>query len=327
MQEFNYNEKELEYIPCNLCGSNDSKIIVRRSVNNLKANTVMCRKCSLIYINPRMTSKDYDEYYMSFYRIDRAEIKNKEYVNDLEKNFENARRFGKGIMMYMGKYVKNGLTVDVGSSTGGILFGMREINKDLELLGIEPSIDESGYAESKGVNTIRGLFEDIKIDLKDKVSNILCVQSLNHLLDPKKFLIWSHNALVDGGHIFLAVKNWRHQVRRMGKLSSGVQIDHVYMFTPETLSLLCKSAGFEVVYMDIDEGKTQDEIKKQKANGLNTHHIRIVAKKSIITKNLDIPSNLYLKTRIQLLPLFVKFVYIFKYSRRLALLRKILHIC
>jgi hypothetical protein len=164
------------------------------------------------------------------------------------------------------------------------------------------------------------------MDLNGKVSNILCVQSLNHLLDPEKFLIWSHNSLIDGGHVFLAVKNWRHQVRRMGKLSSGVQIDHVYMFTPETLSLMCKSAGFEVVYIDVDEGKSQKEIKEQKVNGLNTHHIRIVAKKSKIPQKLEIPKNIYIKTRLSLTPLFVRFVYIFKYSHRLALLRKILHI-
>lgn len=326
MENFNYNDKKLENIVCNICGNDKAKIIVRRSVNNLRVNTVMCKVCSLIYINPRMTHKDYDKYYMSFYRIDRAEIKNKEFVNDLSRNYESARKFGKAIVKYMGKFIKPGLTVDVGSSTGGILFGMRESRNDLKLLGIEPSIDESNYAQSKGVETIRGLFEDVEIDLKGKVSNILCVQSLNHLLDPKKFLTWSHDALVDGGHVFLAVKNWRHQVRRMGKLSSGVQIDHVYMFTPETLSLMCKSAGFDVVYLDVDEGKSQEEIKKQKADGLNTHHIRLVAKKSKIPQKLDIPSNIYFKTRLSLMPLFVKFVYIFKYSRRLALLRKILHI-
>ncbi len=326
MDSFNYQDKKLENILCNLCNSNDTKIICKRSVNNLPVNTVMCKKCSLIYISPRMTSKDYDDYYKSFYRIDRAEIKNKEYINDLDKNFENARKFGKAIVKYMGQYIRAGLTVDVGSSTGGILYGMKELRKDLELLGIEPSLDESGYAQSKGVKTIRGLFEDIDMDLNGKVSNILCVQSLNHLLDPKKFLTWSHNSLIDGGHVFLAVKNWRHQVRRMGKLSSGVQIDHVYMFTPETLSLMCKSAGFEVVYIDVDEGKSQKEIKEQKANGLNTHHIRIVAKKSQIPQKLEIPKNIYIKTRLSLMPFFVRFVYIFKYSRRLALLRKILHI-
>lgn len=326
MEGFDYNKKNLEYIPCNLCGGNDFKIIVKRSVNNLKANTVMCKKCSLVFINPRMTSKDYDEYYMSFYRQDRASIKNREYNSDLEKNFENARRFGKAIVSYMGKFVKDGLTIDVGSSTGGILFGMRESRKNLELLGIEPSLEESGYAESKGVKTIRGLFEDVNMDIKNKVKNILCVQSLNHLLDPMKFLNWSHDALEPGGHIFLAVKNWRHQVRRMGKLQSGVQIDHVYMFTPETLSLMCKKAGFTIVYLDVDEGKKQEQIKKQKQDGLNTHHIRLVARKDTVSKDIEIPKNIYIKARISLSPILVKIIYLIKYSGRFAFLRKILHI-
>lgn len=326
MSNFDYNQKKLEQVACNICGNTDVKIIVRKSVNNLKANTVMCKRCSLVYINPRMTEGDYDEYYMTHYRVDRAAIKNKEYVNDLEKNFQNARRFGKAIIKYMGEFVHDGLTVDVGSSTGGILYGMREMKNGLELLGIEPSVDESNYANQKGVKTTRGLFEQIDIDLKNKVSNILCVQSLNHLLDPKKFMDWSHEALKDGGHIFLAVKNWRHQVRRMGKLSSGVQIDHVYMFTPETLKLLCLASGFEVVYMDVDEGKSQEAIKKQKEDGLSTHHIRIVGKKFSKNTNLKFKKSTYWKARIQLSPILVKMVYLLKYSGRFAIIRKILHI-
>lgn len=326
MNSFDYSKKQLEQIPCNLCGGRDFKIISTRTVNDLKANTVMCKTCSLIFINPRMESKDYDEYYMSYYRQDRANIKNKEYVNDLGKNFENARRFGKAIVSYMGQYVSDGLTVDVGSSTGGILYGMREIRKNLELLGIEPSLEETAYAESKGIKTVRALFEDINLDLKNKAANVLCVQSLNHLLDPMKFLKWSHEILKDDGHIFLAVKNWKHQVYRMGKISSGVQIDHVYMFTPDTLSLMCGVAGFEVVYLDVDQGKSQQEIKKQKEDGLNTHHIRIVAKKVSKKEKSQIPSGLYFKYRLQLHPITVKIIYLFKYSRKLAFLRKILHI-
>ena len=124
METFDYNQKKKELIPCNLCGSMKHKTLAKRSVNGLDACTVICTVCSLVFINPRMSNGDYDSYYMSFYRQDRAAIKNKQYINDLEKNFENARKFGKGIVSSMGKYVRKGLTVDVGSSTGGILYGM-----------------------------------------------------------------------------------------------------------------------------------------------------------------------------------------------------------
>jgi SAM-dependent methyltransferase len=327
MDIFNYNEKKLETIPCNICGGTNVQVIVRRSVNDLKVNTVMCKTCSLVFISPRMSSKDYDHYYMSYYRLDRSSIKGKVVEdNNLEKNFQSARKFGHGIMDYMGQFVRDGLTVDVGSSTGGILYGMKEKRASLELLGIEPSVDESNYANSKGVKTIRGLFEDVELDLKGKVANILCVQSLNHLLDPKKFLLWSHDALQKDGHVFLAVKNWRHQVRRMGKLSSGVQIDHVYMFTPETLKLLCEVSGFKVVYMDVDEGKTQQEIRAQKEKGINTHHIRIVAQKINRSAKMAIPKGLYTKARIQLWGPGVKLWYLVRYSSKLAFVRKLLHI-
>lgn len=326
MDKFNYENKKLETIKCNICGSEEFANICNQTVNGLKANTVICKVCGLIFINPRMTKSDYDEYYKSFYRHDRAEIKNRKFSSDLSKNFENARKFGKAIVNYMGQFVEDGLTIDVGSSTGGILYGMKESRNNLDLLGIEPSIEESQYAISNGVKTIRALFEDIDLDLDNKASNILCVQSLNHLLDPKKFLSWSYKTLKPRGHIFLAVKNWRHQVYRMGKLQSAVQIDHVYMFTPETLSILCKSAGFKIVYIDVDEGKATDEIKKQKADGLNTHHIRIVAKKDSIPSHMIFDKIVYLRTRLVLLAPLVKIIYLLKYSQSLAFFRKMTHI-
>jgi len=325
---FDYNSIEKESLSCNLCGQDDFSVIAVRSKNDLPVRTVMCKNCSLIYINPRMTSEDYDKYYKYHYRQDRNSIKSSTYDTDLERNFSFALKFGHAMAETMGQFFTKGLTIDIGSSTGGVLHGLKEKLPDLDVLGVEPSIDESNFAQSKGVKTNNAIFEEWKNseDIKE-ASNIICVQSLNHLLDPKGFIDWSYDNLKNEGHLFLAVKNFRHQVRRAGKISSGVQIDHPYMFTPESLRCMVESCGFEVRYIDVDEGKSLIELSKIKKRGFSVHHIRLVAVKKRREGESGLKcSGLYRKERSNFYPITVKLYYLLKYSKKLEILRKILHI-
>ena len=328
---FNYDKEVFESVLCNLCGSERFFVLAKKSVNGLDTQTCLCKDCGLIYINPRMTREGYDGYYKHFYRKDRSSIKGKDLKDiDLDKSFEHAKVFGTALAKKLSDFITSGLTIDVGSSTGGVLYGLKKVIPNLEVFGIEPSVDESNFANKKGIKTDTCLFEDFDKHEFGGVSNILCVQSLNHLLDPKKFLLWSFDNLKEGGHIILAVKNFRHQCRRAGRIEAGGQIDHPYMFTPETLKLLVESAGFKVVYMDIDEGKRLPELVGQRKMGLPTHHIRIVGEKlfertvpSGVDKNSKI---LYKRLRFQLWKPFLKMHYLFFYSYRFSFLRKFLHI-
>ncbi|TSC67475.1 MAG: hypothetical protein CEO19_199 [Parcubacteria group bacterium Gr01-1014_73] len=313
---FDYSKTKKETVVCNLCGGERRSVLARLSKNNLPVTTVFCRNCSLIYINPRMVSEEYDNYYKYFYRVDRNAVKGATVDTELERNFENARKFGRALGRRYQKFIKLGLTVDVGSSTGGALYGLREAMPALKILGIEPSVAESELARSRGVPTKTVLFENFRDALPEAPANIFCVQSLNHLLNPKGFMTWAYGALVTGGSLFLAVKNFRHQARRAGSIEAGVQIDHPYMFTPETLRAMIESVGFRVVVFEIDEGKSQSELLAQRAEGLPRHHIRVVAVKANLNKvQVVLPSFwVQLKLRLALSRPILKLVYLAKYS-------------
>ena len=296
----------------------------------------MCRRCGLIFISPRMTREGYDEYYKFHYRLDRNTVKGSSNETDLAANFAVARKFGQALARRFRKYWGEGLTVDVGSSTGGILAGLKAEVLALKIFGIEPSVTESNYANAHDVPTKTALFEDFKGGLLEPAANILCVQSLNHLLDPKRFLRWSFENLRDGGHIFLAVKNFRHQVRRAGAIEAGVQIDHVYMFTPETLKAMVESVGFKIVAFEVDEGEPQSVLRAQRAEGIPRHHIRLVARKNGNGLHLkasplaDLKGDAFKSGRIKWWKLrlsfwlpFVRLVYILKYSHRFSKVRRL----
>lgn len=323
MTNFTYEKSEREYVSCNYCGADTFRVLAARSANGLNVRTCLCKRCGLIYLNPRMTAAEYSRYYADCYRDDRSRAKGTDELN-LEENFERARKFGNVLAVRLSPFFKPGLTIDVGSSTGGILYGLREKIPQIQVFGIEPSLQESEFANSKGIKTETSLFENFNGRVFSGVSTILCVQSLNHLLNPRKFFEWAWDTLEEGGHCVLAVKNFRHQCRRSGGVSAGVQIDHPYMFTPETLKAFTESVGFTTVYSDVDEYKSDEELFRQKKEGMHRHHIRLVGEKRGVNRRGTVPAateHHYKKLRWQLSQPMLFTRYLFRYSRHFKFLR------
>lgn len=278
---FNYGAAPKEEVPCNLCGARDARILAQKTGSGRSAITRLCMRCGLMFISPRMTRESYRAYYARGYREDRGNIKGEREEGDLEANFRGARKLGNALVKRFGLYLTPGRTLDAGSSTGGVLVGLREALHGIVPFGLEPSEAEAEFARAKGIPTERALVEDVaeRASGGEPFANILCVRSLNHLLDPRLFLEWCVRALQPQGRLVLEVKNFRHQARRANSLTAGIQVDHPYMFVPETLRLLVEISGFEVVAFDVDEWKTRAAALAQRSEGLSIHHVRLVARK------------------------------------------------
>lgn len=328
MTKFQYESTKKENVPCAICGIVSEHVVSRHAGDGTGARTVMCKKCGLIYINPRMTRGEYDSYYKYHYREHRKSIKGKEPGGILEGNWISAIKFGSVIGRELSQYFIPGLVIDVGSSTGGVLEGLKQVRSDLDILGVEPSLEESEFARQKGIPTMTGLFEDVSKEISKKPSTIVCVQSLNHLLDPLQFLKWSHDTLESGGHVILAVKNFLFQARRAGSVVGGIQIDHPYMFTQDSLRRLVEAAGFEVVFADDDEKKSAKEKTVRKKDGWSTHHMRIVGRKGgdKESRHDSFSRVSYFVKLVQFSPIMVYITYLIKYSRRFDFIRKRLNI-
>jgi len=326
-EKFDYYKAKFENISCNLCGRNDFFVLAEKSVSGLPVRTCLCKNCGMIYINPRLTKEEYDNYYKYFYRKDRAEIKKHEIRSDaLERNFENARKFGRSLGEILSqKAAIKGDVLDVGSSTGGILRGLKDVLPEIDVFGIEPSIEESDFANQKGVKTETTLFENFNAEKSRRFAAIFCIQSLNHLLDPKKFFDWCFENLEPEGCLVLAVKNFRGQCRRAGSVWRAAQVDHPFMFVPETLKLFTESAGFEIIYFDVDEWKSAKELRLQKEKGISCHHIRLIARKKKEKESvLNVTGGKNCRSsRFWLSPLALKIFYYPLYANKTKFLKKI----
>ncbi|MDO8500055.1 MAG: class I SAM-dependent methyltransferase [bacterium] len=272
---FPYNQADYEEVPCDLCSGVDTEVLGFSKEDPARA--VICRKCGLIFISPRMTKGWYDRFYQEEYRAHGND------VNDLGARFEKQQRHGRALAEELEPYFfKKGLLVDVGASTGGTLAGLKETFSDFSVLGIEPSEKETAYAKVHGISMHATLIEDIEkkgitIPLADMV---LSTQSLNHFLSPRYFLTWAWQHLKPSGRLILEVKNFRQQARRSSRVENSVQIDHVYMFTPETVREYMAAAGFRVLVFLDDEHLSIPAIRQKQQKGLPGFQIRVVAEKT-----------------------------------------------
>ncbi|MEK7081954.1 MAG: methyltransferase domain-containing protein [Patescibacteria group bacterium] len=280
MEKFPYEKAEQEEVPCGFCGSRDLEVLAEAGQDGLPLRTVICRVCGLVFINPRMTREWYARYYQEEYRTNTiGNIQKK--PPDFDKLFVSMTKHGEELAEFIQPYLKvAGLVAEVGSSLGGILAGIKnKLNR--EVVGIEPSQPEVDYANRQGVKSICSLVEtlDEKFSQPPKFGVVICSQSLNHFLEPRIFFSWAHKHLLAGGLLVLEVMNFRHQLKKAGRFRNAVKIDHVQMFTPEVLKNFVEAAGFDILYFDVDETKSQQQL-----NAINRVlpkvHITCVARKT-----------------------------------------------
>lgn len=279
---FSYDQAQYEQIPCDLCGSREYRVLAKKDRNRLKVQTCMCTHCALIYINPRMTREWYGRYYEKEYREQmarfRGAINPQSDEKDLSKLFKVATRHGLALAPIVQPHIRQGLTLEVGSGVGGVLNGFKQA-LNVEVFGVDPSPSEADFASKQGIPTRAALIENLtdEVPLAD---NILCAQSLNHLLSPRYFMRWAYDHLNPQGCLILEVMNFRHVFRNFRCLHRAIQIDHTYMFVPEVLHNLVKAAGFDVLWMEQDEDINR-ELRFDRINaGLPGYHMRLVARKS-----------------------------------------------
>lgn len=269
---FPYENLKKENIVCNFCGTDDYNVLSDDGTDGLKITSVICKKCALIYINPRMTKEGYALYYEGEYRdktINHGEVSS---GFSCQKLFDTTQVHGKFLGDLIKKFkIPNGALMEVGSGVGGVLKGMKEV-LGREVVGLEPSGQEASFANSQGIRTYHSLIEDHK--KQENFAVVVSTQSLNHFLDPKYFFTWAHNCLVNDGLLVVEVMNFRHQLKKAGLFKNAVKIDHVYMFTPEVLKDFIESSGFEIIHFDSDELTPKKNIP-----GIPKIHIRIVGRK------------------------------------------------
>jgi 2-polyprenyl-3-methyl-5-hydroxy-6-metoxy-1,4-benzoquinol methylase len=137
------------------------------------------------------------------------------------------------------RFCRSGQVLDVGCSTGAFLHQLaRRFPGDYQALGTDvcgPALD---YAESRGVPVLRTPF--LEHDFAGRQFDAVTFWAvLEHLAEPRKFLVKAASVLKPGGYCFALVPNIHSLAARcLGTRYRYITKEHLNYFTAETMQRL-----------------------------------------------------------------------------------------
>ena len=234
----------METVECAICGSADHELLAARASHNIQAKTVICRRCGLVFLNPRMTRQEYEKFYSTpAYRklCSNAEVPTEELDRrSLRGAEEKFAFFAKSINLSAFRRKK---FLDVGCSAGYLPFAFKRHGWAAE--GLEPTGTFADHGREKfGVAIMTGLLETAKF--RKKYSFITLIHVFEHMTDPHAALRKLRSMLAPDGILYIEVPNVQEFY---GRFEQSCDIAHPYFYSPATLLAVLRMNGFAAAKM------------------------------------------------------------------------------
>jgi len=194
-----------------------------------------CGQCDLLYANPAPTA----EQLAGLYR-DAA------FGSSLEARLA-ARTYGKLLRRIVPHLPDRIGALDIGAGDGAFLHELLDQQFSC-VVGIEASSAPILSADDRVRPLIRqGLFQPGTFS-EGQFSLVSCFQTIEHLSDPASVVQDAWRILKPGGAIFVIGHNRRAlSAKILGRRSPIFDIEHLQLFSPQSLQRLLASAGFRCV--------------------------------------------------------------------------------
>ncbi len=263
------SSKGIEYVRCNRCGADDVRKHFRVPVRDDQLgefvldfwDIVQCKKCGLIYTNPRADS----EALAAYYEFENAA--DYQFIQDwFIENADLQRPTWQRYLKAMSCHGDPGRLLDVGCGAGSFLVEAQR--NGFEVVGQEVSPFFIDYCRREHGLTI---FDDEIEDL-DLVAGtfdfVTAFDVIEHHPNPRLLLREMHRLLRPGGIIVISthdIGNWF--ARLYGSQWRFIDpIAHLTYFTRNSLTSMMKSSGFRILHkggMHTIDGSTAAETKNR----------------------------------------------------------------
>ncbi len=231
---------------CNLCGAREHAIeVAERDRYGYPATFVVCGRCGLGYLCPRLSATQYAHFYSEIYRPLVSAYHGRRI--DAETVQLEQRDYAAGLAAFLLPLLPSSprTILDVGGSTGVVASVLAEhVNARATVL--DPSPAELAVARAAGMETIAGLVEDFDPGERSWDLVLLC-QTIDHLLDVRGTLAALRRMTAPGGRAFVDIVDVDVLLRRTGLIQRAVKIDHPYYLTRPTAAALFTLTGFTIV--------------------------------------------------------------------------------
>jgi len=246
----------VETVDCNLCGADDGELVLeghdRLHGIGGTFRLVRCRRCGLIYLNPRPTAAEMKRYYPNNYISYTPAIEDEpRFWRRLDRRYGLYRR----CRAVISRASRLGRLLDVGCATGIFLDGMR--CRGWETWGVEPNAGAARYAQDHlGLNVFVGELEGAAFP--DRFFDVITLWDvLEHVRDPRRTLGEIARILRPGGLLVLSLPNPDClEARLFGSYWAGWDVPrHLYVFSRPVLERLLAETGFQIQEMSSFTGR------------------------------------------------------------------------
>lgn len=271
-------------ISCNICSSTDREVYCRKD----SIDVFRCRQCGLIYAGETQSSKNIEKHY------------SKEYFENYLKteSFHLKKRFEKRIREIK-KIKLPSVLLDVGCGVGSFLRLAR--NEGYEASGVELSYYAAEYARNNfGLSVFNGELKDANF-AAETFDIITLWHVLEHVTDPKKFLIEVNRLLKKNGILVVEVPNIESIAAKISLMNWELMAptEHLFYFNPHTISRLLKETGFSIIKNQTYFWTTPAMVIKAKADSIKDNG-------STILKLIAFLCHVFSPARFKVLPDFIK---------------------
>lgn len=244
----------LETVPCNLCGSDDLAVVYearsdlerdRELARKFRASgdelltqpLVRCRRCSLLFVNPRVAAEAMLDGY--------AEGADPEYVSQIASR---VRTFARTLAEIDRLSPRKGRLLDIGTAAGAFLKAAAD--DGWEAVGLEPNAWLAAWGrEHFGVDIRVGSID--AVPLAPATFDVVTLWDvIEHTPDPMHVLRTTRSLLTPRGLLVVNypdIGSWI--ARAMGRRWPFLSSVHLYYFTRRTMREALRRAGFEPIVL------------------------------------------------------------------------------
>ncbi len=242
---------------CNLCGSG-----LFHTIEDSSVHLVICRTCSLIFIENPQSRRFYQDLYRKRYGFDVRSPRNRKGLD--KKNDCLARWISSNLEVKDSKL----RLLEVGCSSGYLLKALER--QEYELYGVEPGEGAAKFfRDHNRLADIENCFFEETAYPEYSFDAVLLIQTFEHAIHPTEFLSKVRSLLKSNGKLFIEVPDALaiDGVYRWGLYPSA---NHLYIYSTVTLSLLLEKCGFKILNLRKNRGNIRIIAGKSEPKALNS---------------------------------------------------------
>ena len=258
------NNVEIEHVNCNLCGSDDYVIYLEQEDNRYpetpryRFRLVKCKKCNLIYLNPRPSSRFIGRYYPDNYSVYQRIEGSSEgvvcYINYFDLSYWRRKMMQREKLSIVRRFYhkQDARLLEIGPGGGQFLKCIKDIG--WETTGIEISSDMCDHIKNTyDIECLNMDFNSLNDSENKQLTNnkfdiIVFWSSFEHLYDPKGALDLCRDIMKDNGKLIILVPNADNLEESFFKRIDKNPVDiprHLYHFNKSTIRNLFDITGFK----------------------------------------------------------------------------------